>query len=61
MILTLLVTLMTIPFIKACDKVDVVVESLRISAKKLFKWIKHNQMKGNTYKCYLILNTGDSN
>ena len=52
---------MTIAFIKACDKVDVVVESLRISAKKLFKWIKHNQMKGKTYKCYLILNTGDSN
>ena len=40
---------------KACDNVDVIVESLRMSAEKLFKWFKHNQMKSNTCKCHLIL------
>ena len=45
---------------KACDNV---VKNLRISAKKLFKWFKHNQMQENAYKCHLILLvllTGDS-
>ena len=35
-----------------------------MSAEKLLKWFKHDQMKGNTYKCHLILlilRTGDSN
>ena len=31
-----------------------------ISAEKLFKRFKDNQMKGNTDKCHLILSTGDS-
>ena len=48
-------------FYKACGNVDAVVESLRISAEKLFKRLKHNQRKGNTNKCHLILNTGYSN
>ena len=30
---------------KARDNVDAVVERLRISAEKLFKWFKHNQKK----------------
>ena len=33
---------------------------LRISAKKLFKWFKYNQMKDNAEKCHLMLITGDS-
>ena len=44
-------------FYKGCGNVDAVVESLRISAEKLFKRLKHNQREGNTYKCHLILNT----
>ena len=35
-----------------------------MSAEKLFKWFKHNQMKGKTCRCHLILfilRTGDSN
>ena len=48
-------------FHKTCDMVDAAVESLRILAEKLFKWLKHNQEKGNTYRCHLILNTGYSN
>ena len=48
-------------FHKACGIVDAAVESLRISAEKLFKRLKHNQGKGNTYRCHLILNTGYSN
>ena len=34
-----------------------------MSAKKIFKWFKHNQMQENLYKCHLILlvlPTGDS-
>ena len=50
-----------ITFYKACGNVDATVESLRISAEKLFKRLKHNQGKGNTYRCHLILNTGYSN
>ena len=49
---------------KACENVDAVVKSLRMSAEKLLKWFKHDQMKGNTCKCHLILlilRTGDSN
>ena len=47
-------------FHKACGIVDAAVESLRISAEKLFKRLKHIQEKGNTYRCHLILNTGYS-
>ena len=32
-----------------------------MSAEKLFKRFKDNQMKGNTDKCHLILGTGDPN
>ena len=46
---------------KVCDNVDATVKNLRKSTKNLFKWSKENQMKGNTVKCYLILNKGDSN
>lgn len=50
-----------IVFYKVCDNVDATVTSWRKSAKKLFKWFKYNQMKGNIGKCYLILSTGDLN
>ena len=46
--------------IKTCGMFDAAVESLRVLAEKLFKWLKHNQEKGNTYRCHLILNTGYS-
>ena len=32
-------------FYKACDNVDFVVKILRMSAEKVFKWFKDNQMK----------------
>ena len=32
-----------------------------MSAKKLFRRFKNNQMKGNTGKCHLTLSIGDSN
>ena len=48
-------------FYKAYGNVDAAVNSLRISAEKLFKRPKHNQRKGNTYRCHLILYTGYSN
>ena len=46
---------------KACGSVDVVVKPLRKSVEKLCKWVKGNQMKGNTDKCQLILSTRNSN
>ena len=45
---------------KACDNVDVVAETWRMSAVKLFKWFKDNQMKDNTDRFYLILRKGES-
>lgn len=53
--------LMTIPYSKTYDNVNAVVKTLRIYAGKLFKWLKNNQIKRNTDKCHLLLNTGDSN
>ena len=35
------------------------VKTLRMSAEKLFKWFKDNQIKGNKDKCHLELSTGD--
>ena len=46
---------------KARYNVDAVVEILTMSAKKLFKWFKDNQMTGTTDKYHLILSVGDSN
>ena len=46
---------------KACDNVDAAVKTLIMSAKKLFKWFKCNQMKDDKGRCYLILSSGDSN
>ena len=48
-------------FYKAYGNVDAAVNSLRISAEKLFKRPKHNQRKGSTYRCHMILYTGYSN
>ena len=53
--------LMKMPFYKACDNVDAIAETLKISAGKLFKWFKDNQMKYNTDRFHLILSRGDSN
>ena len=47
-------------FYKSCGNVDAIVKNLRISAEKLFKRLKHNIGKDNTYKCHLILNTEHS-
>ena len=35
--------------------IDEVISSLQESAEKLFQWFSHNQMKGNTDKCHLIV------
>ena len=42
-------------FYKAHDNVNAVVKTWKMSAEKLSKWFKDNQMKGNTGKCHLIL------
>ena len=57
----LLVMLMPNTLYKACGSVNAVVTPLRKSVEKLCKWVKDNQMKGNTDKCQLILSTRDSN
>ena len=59
--LTLLAILMTFTIYNACGSVDDLAKNLRISVKKLFKWLKDNRMNGNTDRFHLILNTGDSN
>ena len=38
---------------------DEVISSLQKSAEKLFQWFSHNQMKGNTDKCHLIVSTDE--
>ena len=42
-----------ITFCKARENVDAAAETLIMSTKKLFRWFKDNEMKGNTGKCYL--------
>ena len=39
--------------------IDEVISSLQESAEKLFQWFSHNQMKGNTNKCHLIVSTDE--
>ena len=39
--------------------IDDVISSLKESAEKLFQWFSHNQMKGNTAKCHLIVSTDE--
>ena len=56
----LLVNLMTTPCIKHVTTL-MLLSRLRISAKKLFKCFKYNQIKDNTEKCHLMLSAGDSN
>ena len=41
------------------NSIDDVISSLQESAEKLFQWFSHNQMKGNTDKCYLIVSTDE--
>ena len=41
----------------ACDNVDAVAKTLRMSAEKLFKWFKDNLLKENTDRFHLILST----
>ena len=52
---------MTITIYDTCDRVDDLAENLRISGKKLFKWLKGNRMNDNTDRFHLILSRGDSN
>ena len=37
------------------NSIDEVISSLQESAEKLFQWFSHDQMKGNTDKCHLIV------
>ena len=46
---------------KLRENFDAVAETLRMSAKKLFKWFKVNKMEGNADRIHLRLSTGDSN
>ena len=39
------------------NSVDDVISSLKESSEKLFQWFSHDQMKGNTDKCHLIVST----
>ena len=41
------------------NSTDDVILSLQESAEKLFQWFSHNQMKGNTDKCHLIVGTDE--
>ena len=41
-----------ITFYKARENVDAAAKTLIMSTKKLFRWFKDNEMKGNTGKCY---------
>ena len=40
--------------------VDDVINDKQLSAEKLFRWFCDNQMKGNTDKCHLIMNTNNT-
>ena len=44
----------------SCDTIEEVISSLQSSFKKLFQWLSDNQMKGNTEKYHLIMNTDQS-
>ena len=39
--------------------IDEVISSLQESAERLFQWFCHNQIKGNTDKCHLIVSTDE--
>ena len=41
------------------NSIEEVISSLQESAEKLFQWFSHNQMKGNTDKCHLIVSTDE--
>ena len=41
------------------NSIDEVISSLQQSAEKLFQWFSHNQIKGNTDKCRLIVSTDE--
>ena len=41
------------------NSTDDVISSLHESAEKLFQCFSHNQMKGNTDKCHLIVSTDE--
>ena len=41
------------------NSIGEVISSLQESAEKLFQWFSHNQMKGNTDKCHLIVSTDE--
>ena len=44
----------------SCDTLEEVILSLQSSSKKLFQWLSDNQIKGNTEKCHLTMNTDQS-
>ena len=44
----------------SCDTLEEVILSLQSSSKKLFRWLSDNQIKGNTEKCHLTMNTDQS-
>ena len=44
----------------SCDTLEEVILSLQSSSEKLFQWLSDNQIKGNTEKCHLTMNTDQS-
>ena len=45
---------------KEHKNIDDLITSLQSAAAKLFKWFSHNQMRGNTDKCHLLLSKDES-
>ena len=45
---------------KAHENINDLITSLQDGVIKLFKWFSHNQMKGNTDKCHLLLSKNES-
>ena len=45
---------------KEHENIDDLIISLQDAAAKLFKWFSHNQMKGSTDKCHLLLSKDES-
>ena len=41
------------------NSINEVISSLQEPAEKVFRWLSHNQMKGNTDKCHLIVSTDE--
>ena len=46
---------------RACEKVNTIAKTLRMSAERLLNWFKGNHMEGNIDRFHLVLSIGDLN